>query len=226
MPHMWNNRRSLLLQCLHEVAFGFEWGSLQYDSENAKNLTTRAILRVTHHIRRNPQRRSLNAVDGALYRSSLRLQAPLEFLDPDTKAHKNGKYIAHQIQAQGGAPFLQMPTEAMECRNLARIPFKMEKLLLVSIYPTDVYNRGGDYVWQLERDYEVDLRRGYGTTTKKLILQFKVKFTIATVRLNHRDMAPKQPTPRSIMKASDGNVKAMPESISSTACVACVGCCQ
>ncbi|KAJ7110251.1 hypothetical protein C8R43DRAFT_1042446 [Mycena crocata] len=89
------------------------------------------------------------------------LQAQVEFLTNNPSAHygyrrlKNGKYIAHQIQGKGGELFLQMRTEAMERREPASIAL-MEKLLAMSTLPTDLYNVG-DYVPQLEQEYEVDL---------------------------------------------------------------------
>ncbi|KAJ6449401.1 hypothetical protein C8R47DRAFT_1230671 [Mycena vitilis] len=90
------------------------------------------------------------------------LQAQLDFLGRNPTAHygfrrKNGRYIAHQIQGEGGVLFLQMRKEVMEERNLASLAV-MERLLLVSVYPTDVYT-AGDYVWQLEREYEADLQK-------------------------------------------------------------------
>ncbi|KAJ7511721.1 hypothetical protein B0H11DRAFT_1952755 [Mycena galericulata] len=112
----------------------------------------------------------LRAVDGSLDSDTLRLytptptaalQAQIEFLARNVKAHygfrreKNGKYIAHQIQGEGGVLFLQMRKEAMEQRDLASIAL-MEKILLFSLYPTDQY-KGGDYVAQIEREYDVDL---------------------------------------------------------------------
>lgn len=112
---------------------------------------------------------ALKVVDGTLDTGTLRLytptpttalQAQVDFLGRNPEAHygfarANGKYIPHQIQGQGGVLFLQMRKEALEERNLASIAV-MERLLLLSNYPTDVY-KGGDYVWQLEREYEVDL---------------------------------------------------------------------
>ncbi|KAJ7858110.1 hypothetical protein B0H13DRAFT_2672622 [Mycena leptocephala] len=117
----------------------------------------------------DPIEESLRVVDGTLHAGALRfytktpttaLQAQVEFLERNNMAHygfarPNGRYVAHQIQGQGGVLFLQMRKEAMEEHNLASIAL-MERLLLLSIYPTDVYT-GGDYVWQLEREYEVDL---------------------------------------------------------------------
>jgi hypothetical protein len=117
----------------------------------------------------DPIEECLRVVDGTLHAGALRiytktpttaLQAQVEFLERNNMAHygfarPNGRYIAHQIQGQGGVLFLQMRKEAMEEHNLASIAL-MERLLLLSIYPTDVYT-GGDYVWQLEREYEVDL---------------------------------------------------------------------
>ncbi|KAJ7710039.1 hypothetical protein B0H16DRAFT_1631038 [Mycena metata] len=112
---------------------------------------------------------ALRVVHNALDRDALRLytttpttalQAQVDFLGRNPEAHygfarENGKYIPHQIQDQGGVLFLQMRKEALEEWNLASIAV-MERLLLFFIYPTDVY-KGGDYVWQLEREYEVDL---------------------------------------------------------------------
>jgi hypothetical protein len=111
----------------------------------------------------------LKAADGTLDTGALRLytttpttalQAQVEFLGRNNTAHygfarPNGKYVLHQIQGQGGVLFLQMRKEAMEERTPESIAL-MERLLLLSFYPTDVY-KAGDYVWQLEREYEVDL---------------------------------------------------------------------
>ncbi|KAK7055155.1 hypothetical protein R3P38DRAFT_2845450 [Favolaschia claudopus] len=89
------------------------------------------------------------------------LQAQLEFLTNNCSAHygfrrpKNGKYVAHQIQGMGGELFLQMRAEAMERREPASIAL-MEKLLAMSIFPTNLYT-AGQYVSQLETEYEVDL---------------------------------------------------------------------
>ncbi|KAJ6525563.1 hypothetical protein DFH09DRAFT_1095612 [Mycena vulgaris] len=60
-----------------------------------------------------------------------------------------------QIQGKGGELFLQMRAEAMERRELASIAL-MEKLLAMSTLPTDLY-KVGDYVPQLEQEYEIDL---------------------------------------------------------------------
>ncbi|KAJ7854633.1 hypothetical protein B0H13DRAFT_2578780 [Mycena leptocephala] len=111
----------------------------------------------------------LKAADGTLDTGALRLytttpttalQAQVEFLGRNSTAHygfarPNGKYVPHQIQGQGGVLFLQMRKEAMEEHTPESIAL-MERLLLLSFYPTDVY-KAGDYVWQLEREYEVDL---------------------------------------------------------------------
>ncbi|KAJ6525525.1 hypothetical protein DFH09DRAFT_1328885 [Mycena vulgaris] len=107
--------------------------------------------------------RQLDRGDIKLYTKSptTALQAQVEFLANNSSAHygcrrlKNGKYVAHQIQGKGGELFLQMRAEAMERRELASIAL-MEKLLAISTLPTDLY-KVGDYVPQLEQEYEIDL---------------------------------------------------------------------
>ncbi|KAK7054138.1 hypothetical protein R3P38DRAFT_2855084 [Favolaschia claudopus] len=89
------------------------------------------------------------------------LQGQIEFLSNNNLAHygfrrpKNGKYVAHSIQGKGGELFLQMRAEAIGRHEMASIAF-MEKLLAMSIHPTDFY-KPGDYVSQLELEYDVDL---------------------------------------------------------------------
>ncbi|KAJ7655264.1 hypothetical protein DFH06DRAFT_1474292 [Mycena polygramma] len=89
------------------------------------------------------------------------LQGQVEFLSNNPTAHygfrrtKNGKYVSHQIQGRGGELFLRMRAEAMERRERASIAL-MEKLLATSTLPSECY-ASGDYVPQLEKEYEVDL---------------------------------------------------------------------
>lgn len=115
---------------------------------------------------------ALSIVDGALDSSKLKLyttspttllQTQIEFLAANPTAHygfrraKNGKYVAHQIQGKGGELFLQMRQEALEKREPASIAL-MEKMLAISTLPLgkDIYTHG-DYVPQIEKEYEVDL---------------------------------------------------------------------
>ncbi|KAJ7476764.1 hypothetical protein FB451DRAFT_1173621 [Mycena latifolia] len=89
------------------------------------------------------------------------LQAQVEFLAANGSAHygfrrkKNGKYVAHHLDGKGSAIFLRLRAEALGRRDLASIAL-MEKLLALSALMSDVYTPG-DYVPQLEEEFEVDL---------------------------------------------------------------------
>ncbi|KAJ7655273.1 hypothetical protein DFH06DRAFT_1202100, partial [Mycena polygramma] len=121
----------------------------------------------THVERADPSlaivRSALDAEKIKLYtkKPTTALQGQVEFLSNNPSAHygfrrlKNGKYVVHQIQGRGGELFLQMRAEAMEHREPASIAL-MEKLLAMSTQSSDLYTVG-DYVPQLEKEYEVDL---------------------------------------------------------------------
>ncbi|KAJ7147793.1 hypothetical protein C8R43DRAFT_1009636 [Mycena crocata] len=130
---------------------------------------------------------SLLAVSGALDPEKINLytkspttalQSQVEFLANNPSAHygyrrvKNGKYVAHQIQGKGGELFLRLRTEAMERREPASIAL-MEKLLAMSTLPTDTgMYTAGDYVPQLEQEYEVDLEDCHRALEESVFHQF------------------------------------------------------
>ncbi|KAJ7184950.1 hypothetical protein C8R46DRAFT_468625 [Mycena filopes] len=155
------------------------------------------------HVDAEPVDESLAVVPSALNAEKIKLftkspttalQGQVEFLSGNPSAHygfrrtKNGKYVAHQIQGMGGELFLQMRAEAMERCEPASIAL-MEKLLAMSTLPSELY-AGGDYVPQLEKEYEVDLEACHraleGSVRHQALFQEWVQW--ATPRI--RDDAP------------------------------------
>ncbi|KAL0569105.1 hypothetical protein V5O48_012866 [Marasmius crinis-equi] len=67
----------------------------------------------------------------------------------------NGKIIPARIQGLGGTIFLQMRKKAFEDRDLASIAL-MERILSLSLPPNQKY-KSGDCVYQLEKEFEVDM---------------------------------------------------------------------